>query len=159
MAYLDFLAWLRLSVVGKYFCNALISAYKCLIGLSDNFFGWNFGGATMALKLTKRTIDALAPRAKAFIAWDLDIKGFGVRVMPSGAKTFVLEYRPGEGGRGVNKQKLTLGRYGSITVEQARKAAQDALARVRLGGDPQAEKMSRRAALTMLSLTGTSTQS
>jgi integrase len=72
--------------------------------------------------------------------------------MPSGVKTFVVEYRPGEGGRAVNKRKLTLGRYGSTTVEQARKAAGDALARVRLGEDPQAEKSRQRAALTVAAL-------
>jgi Arm DNA-binding domain len=60
-------------------------------------------------KLSKRTVDALAPRDKAFIAFDDDVKGFGVRVMPSGSKTYVLEYRPGAGGRGVAKRRLTSG--------------------------------------------------
>jgi hypothetical protein len=45
-------------------------------------------------KLTKRTADALQPRAKLYISFDSDIPGFGVRVMPSGVKTFILEYRP-----------------------------------------------------------------
>ena len=46
-------------------------------------------------KLTKRTIEALAPRDVDYIAWDNDIPGFGVRVMPSGRKSFVLQYRTG----------------------------------------------------------------
>jgi Arm DNA-binding domain len=103
-------------------------------------------------KLSKRTVDALGPRDKAFITFDVDVKGFGVRVMPSGTKTFVLEYRPGAGGRGVAKRRLTLGRCGSMTVDQARKAALDALAHIRLGADPQAAKMAQRAALSVTDL-------
>lgn len=103
-------------------------------------------------KLTKRAIDALAPRAKPFIAFDADVTGFGVRVMPSGLKSFVLEYRPGAGGRNVTKRRMTLGRYGTMTPDQARKAALNALARVRLGSDPQAEKSRQRTALTVSSL-------
>jgi integrase len=106
------------------------------------------GGTAMA-KLTKRTVDALAARDKPFISFDTEIKGFGVRVMPSGAKTFCLEYRPHGGGRSVAKKRLTLGRYKAMTVEQARVAALNALARIRLGADPQAEKEGQRAALTV----------
>jgi integrase len=104
------------------------------------------------VKLTKRTVDALAARDKPFISFDIEIKGFGVRVMPSGAKTFCLEYRPHGGGRDVAKKRLTLGRYGAMTVEQARAAALNALARVRLGADPQTEKADQRAAITVSGL-------
>jgi Arm DNA-binding domain len=85
-------------------------------------------------KITKRTVDALKPRAKPFIAFDDDVKGFGVRVFPSGVKSYVLEYRSGGGGRGVAVRRLTLGKHGAMTPEQARKAAQEALARIRLRG-------------------------
>ena len=118
-------------------------------------FDFLFGGDTVATnvaRLTKRTVDALEPRNKPFIAFDADVKGFGCRVMPSGAKTFVLEYRPGAGGRNVTKKRLSLGRYGAMTVEQARAAALTGLARVRLGSDPQAEKRLQRAALTVAGL-------
>jgi Arm DNA-binding domain len=85
--------------------------------------------ATNAQGLTKRTVDALTPRNRPFIVFDTDIKFFGVRVMPTGSRTFIVEYRPGAGGRGVHKKRLTLGRYGgAMTCEQARKAAQTALA-------------------------------
>ena len=104
------------------------------------------------VKLTKRSVDALRERVKPFIAFDSDVKGFGCRVMPSGAKTFVLEYRPGSGGRQVHKKRLALGRYGAMTVEQGRAAALTALARARLGSDPQAEKSSRRASLSVSGL-------
>jgi hypothetical protein len=84
-------------------------------------------------KLTKRSVDALTARSKPYIAFAADVKGFGCRVMPSGSKTFVLEYRPHGGGRRVFTKRLTIGRYGAMTVEQARAAALNALARVRLG--------------------------
>ena len=103
-------------------------------------------------RLTKRAIDALEPRAKPFIAFDPEVVGFGVRVMPSGVKAFVVEYRPGAGGRNVNKRRMTLGRYGAMSPDQARRAALNALARVRLGADPQAEKSRQRAALTVAGL-------
>jgi len=61
-------------------------------------------------KLVKRTVDALKPCAKPFIAFDDDVKGFGLRTMPSGTKSYILEYRPGASGRGVAKKRLTLGR-------------------------------------------------
>jgi hypothetical protein len=71
--------------------------------IPDVYFDFLFGGAFLAIfensRLTKRAIDALTPRAKPFIAFDADTKGFGCRVQPSGLKTFVLEHRPGAGGR------------------------------------------------------------
>ena len=60
-------------------------------------------------KLTKRTVDALKPREKAYVAYDSEVHGFGVRVMPSGHKSFIIEYRPRGGGRGVATRRLTLG--------------------------------------------------
>jgi hypothetical protein len=57
------------------------------------------------LKLTKRAVDALAPKVaryrQAFGG------GLSVRVEPSGVKTFILEYRPGAGGRNAPKQTLS----------------------------------------------------
>src|SRR5437773_134527 len=103
-------------------------------------------------KITKRAVDALKPAHKPFIAFDDDVKGFGLRVMPSGVKSYILEYRPGSGGRSMAKRRLTLGKHGAMTSEQARKAAQEALARIRLGQDPQAEKSRQRASLTVVRL-------
>jgi integrase len=101
-------------------------------------------------KISKRAVDALAPRATRYK------KSFGggltVRVEPSGVKTFLLEYRPGAGGRSAAKQAITLGRYGPMTVDQARDAAFDARARIRLGDDPAREKKTQRAALTVAGL-------
>jgi integrase len=108
--------------------------------------------ATSTERITKRTVDSVQPRDKPFILFDAAIKGFGIRVMPSGARVFVLEYRPGAGGRNVAKRRLTLGRYGAMTVDQARTAALNALAHIRLGSDPQAEKSRQRASLSVADL-------
>lgn len=104
------------------------------------------------LKITKRSVDALVPVERAFIAFDPDLAGFGVRVMPTGAKSYVVEYRPHGGGRGVSKRRVTIGKVGALTPDQARKAAADMLAKVRLGADPAAEKTEKRQAVTVAGL-------
>ena len=43
--------------------------------------------------LTKRTVEALEPAEKSWIAWDDRLVGFGVRVQPSGTKSFIVSYR------------------------------------------------------------------
>lgn len=66
--------------------------------------------------------------------------------------SYIVEYRPHGGGRGVAKRRVTLGKVGSLTPDQARKAAADMLAKVRLGADPAAEKAEKRQALTVAGL-------
>lgn len=84
-------------------------------------------------KLTKRTIDAvISPASKQLIYWDTEIKGFGLRVLPSGLKTFIVQYRNAEG----IQRRMNLGRFGVLTVEQARDLARLKLAEVIVGGDP-----------------------
>ena len=58
-------------------------------------------GADMpkTMKLTKRAVDALKPAKARFVAWDAEISGFGIRVSPTGRKSYVFRYRA-SGGRG-----------------------------------------------------------
>ena len=88
-------------------------------------------------RLTKRTVDAGEPAATRYVVWDRDLKGFGIRIEPSGVKTFLVRYRVGGGRRGTLKQ-FKIGRYGKLTPEKARDAAEKALASAELGSDPQA---------------------
>jgi integrase len=104
------------------------------------------------LNLTKRSVDALAARAKAFVAFDARLHGFGVRVMPSGVKTFIFEYRPNGGGRAVAKRRLKLGRFGPLTVDEAREKARRAYGTVANGFDPSVERAEQRAAVTVAGL-------
>jgi integrase len=98
------------------------------------------------MALTKRCIDALRfnpERRGKQIIWDGDLSGFGLRVFESGVKTFVLNYHVG-GGNGRRTRLLTLGRYGVLTVDQARKKAIAELAKVNAGADPVEERREKR---------------
>ena len=89
------------------------------------------------MKLTKRTIEAIIPPAKGIKAvWDSVLPGFGVRVLPSGRKTYVVRYR---NTRGVERL-LTLARCEEMHPEEAREKARQAFADVRNGKDPKAER-------------------
>jgi hypothetical protein len=82
---------------------------------------------------SKRTVDALKPADKSFIAYDAALEGLGVRVRSSGAKSRVIEYRQGGGGRKVGKCRSELGTVGDPSPDEARKAARIVLSKVQLG--------------------------
>lgn len=103
-------------------------------------------------KLTKRVVDAITPGAARAIWYDTELKGFGLKVEPSGVMTWIVEYRAGAGGRTANKRRLTLGKAGALTPDEARLLAKDALAKVHAGEDPAAIKASTRAAKTVAEL-------
>jgi integrase len=87
-------------------------------------------------KLSKRTADAAAPEAHRYELWDSALPGFALRIASSGTKTFVLRYRPKRAGRSAPKRYMTLGRYGPVTVEEARDRARKLLGAVADGQDP-----------------------
>jgi integrase len=104
------------------------------------------------IKLTKRSVEAAKASSGPTFYFDTDLKGFGLKVMPSGVKSFIVEYRPGAGGREVPKRRVTLGRFGALTPEEARDLAKGMLASVHVGGDPAAEKSKARSELTVTAL-------
>ena len=64
-------------------------------------------------KLTKQTVDSLKPsrvgvKGSYFFAWDQELRGFGVQVMASGLKSFVVQYRNAAG----RSRRIVIGRYG-----------------------------------------------
>lgn len=88
-------------------------------------------------QLTQLRIAALEPKSNArYVSWDGGIPGFGVRVTPTGAKSFVLTYRL-ESGR---VRWATLGRVGHITLEKARDRARAFLGVLADGKDPLRQK-------------------
>jgi integrase len=95
-------------------------------------------------RLSKRTLDALSPGARPYIVFDKDLTGFGLRVMPSGTKTWIVEYRPGAGGRKVFKRRMKIDLASRMTPDEARARAKDILARVRLGEDPAGARAASR---------------
>ena len=86
------------------------------------------------MKLIKRNIEALAAPKEARIVFDEELPGFGLRMAPSGKKTFVAQYRVG-GGRAGRQRRVTIGAFGKITPEDARTEAKKILARAHLGDD------------------------
>ena len=103
----------------------------------------------MANKLTKTTVDGLRPKADrdAFL-WCGELRGFGVRVKPSGVKTFLIQYRTDHG----NTRRYSLGQHGRLTVEEARKQAKIKLAEVAQGRDPSTARKSARQIKTVADL-------
>src|SRR5690242_13512758 len=79
------------------------------------------------------------------IHWDRKIAGLGLQVRPSGTKTFILVYRNKAG----RTRRLTIGRFGRLTVEQARAAAKHHNGIVALGGDPVMDRHVLRATKTL----------
>lgn len=97
-------------------------------------------------KLTKEVVEKEQPGSDQRFIWDTELKGFGVKIFPTGAKTFVFQYRTPEGA----SKRFTIGKLSdSLTVEQARKIAKDRHRDVLNGLDPQGEKRARREAPTM----------
>ena len=91
-------------------------------------------------RLTKRALDEIAPVSRPTIIYDTELKGFGVRVMPSGSKAWIVEFRPNGGGRKVATKRMTLGQTRTLNADEARKTARDILAAVRMGQDPARER-------------------
>ena len=84
-----------------------------------------------ALRITKRTVDALTVDAKDTLFWDRDLAGFGVRVHATGRKLYVVQSRGPTG-----LKRVTLGRHGDLATDEARKQAAVVIDRIKRGEDP-----------------------
>ena len=98
-------------------------------------------------KLTKSVIESLKPGEPDYFVWDDLLPGFGIRVWPSGKKTYVAQYRAG-----IRTRRVKIGNHGALTVEEARKEAKGILGDVARGEDPQEDRVTRRKSLTMKEL-------
>ena len=67
-------------------------------------------------KLTKTMIEKIQPGARDVFHWDDTLPGFGIRVLPSGKRSFILQYRNAER----RTRRITVGRFGVLTFQQAR---------------------------------------
>src|SRR5512134_3246754 len=98
------------------------------------------------VNLTKREVDAAEPAESEWCLWDAQLTGFGLRVRPSGVKTYVVRYRGGEG-RQAPVRRYTIGEHGAPwTPEQARREAGRILAEIASGKDPAKERQDSRRA-------------
>lgn len=99
------------------------------------------------IKLTKRIVDAAQPKETDYFVWDNETKGFGLRVLPSGVKSYLIQYR--SGGR---TRRLSLGKHGVLTPDEARKLAREHLVGIANGGNPSEDKRLYSSAPTMSAL-------
>lgn len=102
----------------------------------------------MAERLQEKTVKTMAgPASGNRIAYDDEVKGFGVRITAAGAKAFILNYRAA--GR---ERRYTIGSYPDWTVSAARDRAKELKREIDNGGDPMGERHEQRAAPTMADL-------
>jgi hypothetical protein len=99
-------------------------------------------------KLTKTVVDAAQPRRSQFTLWCSELKGFGVFIHPTGRRTYFVDYRNAQNIR----RRITIGRHGVVTAEEARRLALAALGEVARGEDPADQRFQRRKAMTMRDL-------
>ena len=106
----------------------------------------------MAKRFTDAQLKGLKPPNKRKILYEDRGKGFGIRVEPSGRKSFFLEYRFGDGKERRNRV-LTIGQFPRVTLTKARSIASHSLDQIEQGIDPatkkQTNKIAHRNALTV----------
>ncbi len=97
-------------------------------------------------KLTKRFVESIIPDPHKMIKhWDSELKGFGVIILPSGRRTYCVQYR----NAARVKKMFKIGTHGQITTEEARSLAKKYLSRVVHGHDPAKVRKENRNLPTM----------
>jgi integrase len=85
------------------------------------------------------------------ILWDSELAGFGLRVRAGGSKTFIAQYRAG-GGRTGQTRRFRIGRYGTLTVDEARMEARKVLLAAAQGQDPAGKRRAKRGEMSISAL-------
>ena len=107
----------------------------------------------MRVKLGLGSMREAAPAAKAYRLWDQELSGFGLKVLPSGVKTFFVWYRANGGGRTAPRRELKIGNFPTVTPDMARAKARSILASVQVeGADPATTLQQKRAEITVAQL-------
>jgi len=98
----------------------------------------------IAEKLSKTVVERIKAADQDVVVWDNTLPGFGVRVKPSGVRSYIIQYR----NRNTStSRRLTIGQHGPLlTLDQAKKQARAMLADAMRGEDPvEIRKTARRA--------------
>lgn len=98
-------------------------------------------------KLTKRVVDGAKPDTRDYFVWDDELPNFGLRVYPTGRKSFVIQYRTGR-----RTRRYAIGHFGELTPEQARQEAKALLGGIVRGSNPAEERKTERSAITVAEL-------
>ena len=85
--------------------------------------------------ITKRFVESAKSLDRDTVFWDDRVPGFGLRVKPSGRKTYVIQYRT----QNKRSRRITVGDARIFTPEQARNEAREILRKAKLGGDPSSD--------------------
>jgi integrase len=93
--------------------------------------------SNMQANITADFVKKLTPEEKPFEVWDSALKGFIVRVQPSGIKTYLVEY--------ARHKRITIGQISAISASDARKEAAKRIADYIHGNDPMAAKKAAQA--------------
>jgi integrase len=99
------------------------------------------------LRITKRSVEAMVLRESDYIVFDADLAGFGVRVMPSGKRFFLVQYR-----RHGRTRRVMIGPFGPVTAEEARRQALKLLGQAATGDDPADARDRLRQSMTLKEL-------
>ena len=99
------------------------------------------------IKISRRSVEALEPMARDVDYYDEDLKGFGIRVRPSGRKTYFVMMR-----HKCVMRRFTVGTHGSVAPEQARLKAKQIIADLAIDKNPTAKVDAVRTAITVRSL-------
>ncbi len=69
-------------------------------------------------KLNKSVVERILPTNHDVLVWDETLPGFGVRVKPTGVRSYLAQYRNRATGA---SRRLTIGRHGPLlTFDQAK---------------------------------------
>jgi integrase len=101
-------------------------------------------------RISKRSVDALKAGNCDKYLWDRDLSGFGLKVTPTGGRTYLVQYRLG--GRKGRTRRVTIGRHGPLTPDQARQQAKQILGRTAAGHDVAEEQKQTRQSISVSQL-------
>ncbi len=105
--------------------------------------------AAEKIDISNRSLDKIKVGEKPRIIWDSKLTGFGIKVMPSGTISFLVNYRANGGGRKAPNRRMTLGRQGTISASKARQKAQEILGDAAGGKDPSNARQEVRSTPTL----------
>jgi Arm domain-containing DNA-binding protein len=91
---------------------------------------------------TKTTVAKMrCPRNRdEALFWDPSCRGFGLRALASGRRTWIYQYRDEHG----RTRRIALGDASAVSLDAARQAARQHAARVVQGANPSAERKSKK---------------
>lgn len=108
--------------------------------MADRNIRGEFQRSAGARRITQELTESVETRPSRFIVWDTDLTGFGLRVTPTGLRSFILDYKTAGG----VQRRQTIGRHPRVSAGLARQTARRILRSVVKGDDPLAERHSQR---------------